>query len=79
MSKLEELTPNAAVRGILPDGMVTVVNVQWFGADVIELTYKEASGKVANRLLHRHEEPSFEVVEVGRPWSFSVIRTSAQP
>jgi hypothetical protein len=29
MSKLEQLTPNAAVRGILPDGLVTVVSVQW--------------------------------------------------
>jgi hypothetical protein len=27
MSKLEELCPNAAVRGILPDSLVTVVNV----------------------------------------------------
>jgi len=26
---LEDLRPNAAVRGILPDGLVTVANVQW--------------------------------------------------
>ena len=29
--RLEELQPNAAVRGILPDQLVTVVSVQWFG------------------------------------------------
>src|ERR1700750_2901764 len=70
MSKLEELTPNAAVRGILPDGLVTVVNVQWFGSEALELTYKSASGKVANELLYRHDEPRLEIVEQGRPWSF---------
>src|SRR5262249_57657421 len=28
---------NAAVRGLLPDGLVTVVNVQWFGSEALEL------------------------------------------
>jgi hypothetical protein len=28
------------VRGILPDAPVTVVNVQWFGSEALELTYK---------------------------------------
>jgi hypothetical protein len=50
MSKLEQLTPNAAVRGILPDGLVTVVSVQWFGSEALELTYKSPNGKVANEL-----------------------------
>ena len=70
MSKLEELKPNAAVRGILPDGLATVVFVQWFGSEALELTYKTASGKVANELLYRHDEPRLEVLTQGRPWSF---------
>jgi len=70
MSKLEELKPNAAVRGILPDGLATVVSVQWFGSEALELTYKTAAGKVANELLYRHDEPRLEVVRQGRPWSF---------
>jgi SNF2 family DNA or RNA helicase len=70
MSKLEQLTPNAAVRGILPDSLVTVVNVQWFGSEALELTYKAPNGKVANELLYRHDEARIEVVELGRPWSF---------
>jgi SNF2 family DNA or RNA helicase len=70
MSKLENLTPNAAVRGILPGSLVTVVNVQWFGSEALELTYKTPEGKVANELLYRHDEPRIEVVENGRPWSF---------
>ena len=70
MSKLEQLTPNAAVRGILPDSLVTVVNVQWFGSEALELTYKSPNGRVANELLYRHDEARIEVVELGRPWSF---------
>ena len=70
MTRLEDLQPNAAVRGILPDQVVTMVSVQWFGSEALEFTYKTASGRVANELLYRHDEPRLEIVEVGRPWSF---------
>ena len=70
MFKLEDLQANASVRGVLPDSLVTVVNVKWFGSTAIELTYKTAVGKVENVLLYRHDEPRIEVVEQGRPWSF---------
>ena len=68
--KLEDLQANAAVRGVLADGFVTVVSVQWFGSEALELTYKTPAGKVANELLYRDDEPRIEIVEVGRPWSF---------
>jgi len=70
MSQLEDLKPNAAVRGIVPDALVTVVSIQWFGSEALELTYKTADGRVANQLLYRDNEPTLEVVEQGRPWSF---------
>jgi len=70
MSRLEALQPNASVRGILPDGLVTVVSVQWFGSEALELTYKNPTGRVANELLYRHDEARLAVVEQGRPWSF---------
>ncbi len=70
MGKLEDLKPNAAVRGILADAIATVVNVQWFGSEALELTYKDPAGRVASELLYRHDEPRLEVVEQGRPWSF---------
>lgn len=70
MIKLEDLRPNAVVRGILPDCLVSVVGVQWFGSEAIELTYKDPAGRVANQLIYRHDESRLEVVELGRPWSF---------
>ena len=50
--------------------LATVISVQWFGSEALELTYKTPGGKVANELLYRHDEPRLEVVEHGRPWSF---------
>jgi len=70
MTALEHLQPNASVRGIASDCAVTVVSVQWFGSEALELTYKDPSGKVANVLLYRHDEEQLELVEEGRPWSF---------
>ena len=70
MIKLEDVQPNAAIRGVLPDALVTVVSVQWYGSEALELTYKTPSGKVANELLYRHDEPRLDLVEQGRPWGF---------
>jgi len=70
MSRLEEITPGAAIKGILPDSLVSAVNIQWFGSEALELTYKDATGRVGNQLLYRHDEPRFEIVATGRPWSF---------
>src|SRR5690242_19067061 len=68
--KLEDLQPQAAIRGIIPDALVTVVSVQWFGTEALELTYKDPNGRIANQLLYRHDEPRLQIVEKGRPWSF---------
>ncbi len=70
MAHLEDLQPNTVIGGILPDRLVTVVSVQWFGTDALELTYKEPGGRVGNMLLYRHDELRLEVAQQGRPWSF---------
>jgi hypothetical protein len=60
----------AAIRGILPDQTVTVSACSGLASEPLELTYKGPSGRVANELLYRHDEPRLQVVEYGRPWSF---------
>lgn len=70
MALLEDLKPNCSVLGVLPIGPVTVVSIHWFGSDVIELTYKDASGKVGNELIYRDREADLKIAEEGRPWSF---------
>ncbi len=70
MARLEDLHPSTAIRGILPDQLVTVVSVAWMGSEAVELTYKDAAGRVANQLLFRLDEERLEVAAAGRPWSF---------
>lgn len=67
---LEELQPEASVRGILPDANVTVVSVTWHGSDALTLVYRSPDGRVHDEILYRHDEPRLEIVEAGRPWSF---------
>ncbi|MBK8229367.1 MAG: DUF3883 domain-containing protein [Candidatus Eisenbacteria bacterium] len=70
MIKLEQLQPNAVVRGLLLDRLVTIESVKWFGSEALELSYKDPTGKIANELLYRHDESRLEIVEAGRPWGF---------
>jgi len=70
MARLEELTRGASVKGILPEGLVTIVDVRWHGSDVVEVTYKDAFGRPANELLFRDREPSLEIMTQGTPFSF---------
>ena len=51
--KLEELTPNAVVRGVVPDALVTVVQVSWHGTDALQLLYRQSTGAIGETLLFR--------------------------
>ncbi len=70
MARLEDLTRGASLRGILPDSLVTIINVSWYGSEAVELTYKDTSGRPGVRLLYQDDEPSLDLVSAGRPWSF---------
>ena len=70
MAQLEDITRGAVVRGILPDGFVTVVDVAWIGSVAVELTYKDSAGKLGNELVYRDREADIEILQVGKPWSF---------
>ena len=70
MAKLEDLKRGATVKGILPDCLVTVIDVKWYGSAAIELTYKDPAGKPSVVLLYRDREPALEIADTGQPWSF---------
>ena len=59
MTRLEDLTPTAAVSGILPDSLVTVVSVQWFGSEALKLPYKAAATITVtkNEILYSLNKP----------------------
>lgn len=70
MARLEDLKQGASVKGILPNGLVTVIDLKWHGSVAAELTYKDSSGRLGNELLYRDHEPNLEIVSQGRPWGF---------
>lgn len=70
MVRLEDLARGTMIRGILPNHYVTVIDVEWRGADVVELIYKDASGRLGNELVLRGRESELELVTLGQPWSF---------
>ena len=47
VASLDQLTPGTSVKGLLPDCLVTVVSVRWFGSEALELTYKDPAGSSA--------------------------------
>ena len=66
---LEQLTPGATVRGILPDAAVTVVSAQWHGSDALTLVYRTPEGRVADEIIYRAD---FETL--ARRWSLGGLR-----
>src|SRR5438309_7066779 len=70
MTPLEQIIRGSAVKGILPEGIVTIVDVKWIGTVAIEVTYKDSAGKLGSELLYRDREATLEIASEGRPWSF---------
>lgn len=70
MVRLEDITVGASLRGVLPEGLVTVVAVRWIGTVAVDLTYRDAAGTLGEILLYRDREPSLSIAAEGRPWSF---------
>ncbi len=68
--RLEELQPGCAVHGVSPNTLITVVAVEWFGSEALELTYKTPAGTVSNELLYRADEARLDIATQGRAWSF---------
>jgi hypothetical protein len=70
VASFEDLKAGALIAGLAPSGAAKVVHVEWFGDQAAKVTYEDASGAVRNRLVYRNEQPTFEIVRQGRPWSF---------
>ncbi len=70
MVRLEDISRGAIVEGVSPNSAVTVMDVQWHGSDVVELTYKDSAGRAQNVLLYRYNEPQLRIVERGQQWNF---------
>lgn len=68
--RLEDIKRGSQITGILPDGIVTVVDVVPRGANMVEVTYKDVRGRVENELVMRDDEARLDVAQVGQAWAF---------
>src|SRR5215204_4316043 len=69
MFAFEDINPGSRLRGLASEGVAEIVQVARFGSDALNLVFR-VNGKVAERLLYRGEEASFELVEGGRAYAF---------
>ena len=71
MATLEAITRGAAVKGILPDGACHDQR-RALGSERLpsRLPTRDSAGRLGNELLYRDREPTLDIVEAGRPWSF---------
>ena len=70
MTKLEDITVGSSVKGIISNSTVTIIAVQWYGNNVLEITYKDSHGQPGNQMLLRDEEINLTVMDNSLPWSF---------
>jgi superfamily II DNA or RNA helicase len=72
MAQLEHLQRGSQVRGIIPHQIVTLIDVEWSGANAVTVVYRRGDGKVGDTLLYRENETTLEVVQAERLWAFDV-------
>ncbi|QDK44631.1 RNA helicase [Bdellovibrio sp. ZAP7] len=70
MAKLEDIKKDAAVKGILTEQLVSIVDTKWHGSDALEVVFRDSSGKHDSQILFRDRESTIDIVTAGQPWSF---------
>jgi superfamily II DNA or RNA helicase len=69
--RLEDVTPGVVLVGVVGDGAVTAVAVQWIGANALRLTYRTGEGRLDERLLYRDHESRLALAKVSAAYDFS--------
>ncbi|MEQ8853911.1 helicase-related protein [Gimesia sp.] len=71
MVRLEEITKDATVKGILANAAVKIIDAKLIGSNALKVVYEAPDGATDQEILYRDREPTLELVESGRPWSFT--------
>jgi len=72
MTKLEQLKRGIQIRGVVPQQIVTLIDVEWSGSNAITVVYRRSDGKVGDTLLYRENEADLEIIHAERLWAFDV-------
>jgi len=75
MALLNELKPGVLVKGLLPGGIVRIIDVKNYGDISLELIYKDSSGYLGTELLYSDSVAQLEIASNDLPWSFQADGT----
>jgi len=70
MLKLEDIKKDAQIRGIQPEEIVRIVQVEAVGNAAITVYYKDSQGSLGEQMLFRSDEARLEMAIEGRSWAF---------
>ena len=70
MVKLNDITKDSVLNGIILGQSVKIVSTEQLGDDALTIYYKDNSGAIGERMLFRSDETDLAIVKEGRPWSF---------
>ncbi len=70
MALLHDLIAGALVKGLLPGGIVTIIDVKNYGDISLELIYKDSRGQLGSELLYGDDVAKLEIASHDLPWSF---------
>lgn len=68
MLKLEDIKKDAAISGIVPSEVVSVVT----GDHALTVYYRTLSSQLSERMLFYSNEPNLAIAEAGWPWAFDM-------
>ncbi len=68
--KLEEITPNARVAGIVADGPVEIVTARFYGRDTLAVDYRRDDGRLEDKILMREDESRITLIQSARAFGF---------
>lgn len=71
MARLEEITKGTTVKGIMANCAVKIIDAQPVGSSALKIVFESPDGSTDQEILYRDREPTLEIVESGRPWSFT--------
>ena len=69
MLKLEDITKNAQLRGVLPDQVVRIIQVDPIGDHAVTIIYRDSQGSLGDQMLFRTDEARLELAQAGRSWA----------
>ncbi|GAB2744020.1 helicase-related protein [Melaminivora jejuensis] len=70
MLRLEEITKDAQLTGLVPGEVVKVVNVEAIGLDARLVAYRNGQGKLDEQILFRQDEYRLVLAVAGKAWAF---------